>query len=100
MVGPVYKLWQAKFKEAWYQLSPDEQRERLAQVQAALTQVGGKLVLLCNSAWANEQWAGFGVEEFPDMDALQKHSQLLDELNWLRYIESSTTLGTRVEESA
>ncbi len=97
MTGPIYKLWQAKFTEAWYQLSQEEQRQRVAQVEEALTQVGGKRVLLCNSAWANEQWSAFGVEEFPDIEAVQKHSQLLDELNWYRYIESITTLGTRWE---
>ena len=47
---------------------------------------------------ANEQWQAFGVEEFPDLAALQTHTQLLNELNWYRYIESSTTLGTAYEE--
>jgi hypothetical protein len=70
----IYKLWQAKFKETWHQLGQEEQQRRLAKVQAALPQVGAKGVLLCESAWANEQWSFFGVEEFPDIEAVQRHT--------------------------
>ena len=94
MAQPIYKLWQAKWTDAWYQLSPDEQQHLSGQVEEALAQVGGKRVLVCASAWSNEAWLAFGVEEFPDLEAVQKHSQLLAELNWFRYIESITTLGT------
>ncbi len=94
MAQPIYKLFQAKFTEAWHQLPGEEQRRLETQVEEALAQVGAKRVLLCVSAWANEQWTAFGVEEFPDIEAVQKHSQLLIELNWFRYLESITTLGT------
>ena len=97
MAQPIYKLWQAKFNEAWYQLSPEEQNQRLTQVQGALEQVGGKTVVLCNSDWSNEQWRGFGVEEFPDIEAVQKHAKLLGELDWDRYLVSISTLGTKWE---
>ena len=97
MAGPIYKLWQARFTEAWYQLSPDEQQQRMAQVEEALTQAGGKQVLACNSTWSNEQWIAFGVEEFPDIEAVHKYTQLLSEMNWFRYIFSTSTLGTSWE---
>lgn len=94
MAQPIYKLFQARFTEAWHQLPEEEQRRLLTQVDEALAQVGAKRVVLCESAWANEQWAGFGVEEFPDIEAVQQYSQLLTKLNWYRYLESITTLGT------
>jgi hypothetical protein len=31
------------------------------------------------------------------MEAVRKHTQLLNELNWLRYIESDILLGTAWE---
>ena len=96
-MAPIYKFWQAKFNEAWYQLSEDEQNERLAKVQGALEQVGGKVVVLCDSSWSNEEWRGFGVEEFPDIEAVQKHTQLLNELNWNRYLRGTSMLGTKLE---
>jgi hypothetical protein len=54
-------------------------------------------VLLCNSEWSNEQWSGFGVEEFPDIEAVQQFSRALSELNWGRYLTGITTLGTKWE---
>jgi hypothetical protein len=38
----------------------------------------------------------FGVEEFPDLETEQRHEQILTDLNWSRYIESRTTLGTEL----
>jgi hypothetical protein len=96
-MAPIYKFWQATFNEAWYQLSKEEQGQRLAKVQAALEQVGGKVVVLCDSSWSNEEWSGFGVEEFPDIEAVQKHTQLLNALNWNRYLRGTSMLGTKLE---
>jgi hypothetical protein len=39
------------------------------------------------------------VEEFPDIEAVQKHTAELDELDWFRYVESMTLLGFKAEES-
>jgi hypothetical protein len=33
-------------------------------------------------------------EEFPDIEAQQKHSALLEEFNWGRYLDTLTVLGT------
>jgi hypothetical protein len=99
MARPIYKLWQARFTEAWYQLSPEEQKQRMAQVMAAGEQCGGRAVAYCDCAWATEEWTGFGVVEFPDAEAAQHHAQLLTDLQWFRYIESRTTLGIAVDES-
>ena len=52
--------------------------------------------MLCSAAWSNERWPFFGVEEFPDLEAVQRHEQILTDLNWARYIESRTTLGTEL----
>ena len=38
-----------------------------------------------------------GLEEFPDLEAVQRHERMLTELNLLRYIESRTTLGTELQ---
>ena len=97
MTQPIYKLWQAKFNEAWFQLSAEEQNQRLAKEGAALEQVGGKTLVLCDSGWSNEQWQAFGVEEFPDIEAVQKHTKLPRELDWGRYLTGVSTLGTKLE---
>jgi hypothetical protein len=97
MAGPVYKMFRARWKEAWFALSEEEQKTLGAKVVDALKQAGGKEVIFCNSSWSSEQWWAFGVEEFPDLEAVQQHTKLLEELNWMRYVEAETLLGTAVE---
>lgn len=94
MTQPIHKLYLLRPSAAWHQLSQAEQQTLLGKVAATLEKVGGKTVVTCNSAWASEQWPFWGVEQYPDLDALQKHTQLLNELNWFRYAESMTVLGT------
>ena len=66
----------------------------LSVVAEALKTAGGKELVICDAAWSNERWPVFGVEEFPDLEAVQRHEQILTDLTWARYIESRTTLGT------
>jgi hypothetical protein len=95
----IYKMFMVRPTEAWYQLSKEAQDELMGKVDAALTKVGGKRNVLCDSSWASEEWTGFGVEEFPSIEALQEHTKLLTELNWYRYIVSTTLLGTEWQSS-
>ena len=99
MAGPIYSLFMFKPTQAWYQLSKEEQDKLMAKVGEALDRVGGKSVLMCNSAWSNEQWLGFGVEEYPDIEAVQKSKQILLELDWYRYVEGVSLLGSKWESS-
>ena len=96
MAQPIYKLWQARFNEAWHQLSEQEQQRILGLVSEALNTAGGKALVICDAAWSNERWPFFGVEEFPDLEAVQRHEQILTDINWARYIASRSTLGTEL----
>jgi hypothetical protein len=97
--NPGYKLFLGRPTEAWYQLSEEEQADLMDKVIGLVEQAGGKTVSVCDSGWSSEQWLGFGVEEFPDIEAVQKHTEGLDELDWFRYIETMTFLGSKMEES-
>ena len=99
MAQRVYKLFLGKMSEAWHQLSQEEQEALSAKVYEALEKVGGKRIVACNSGWSSEQWRFFGVEEFPDTEAVLRHAELLDELNWGRYVQSMTVLGTEWQPS-
>jgi hypothetical protein len=77
--------------EAWYQLSEEERNSLVAGIDVG--KVGGRDVLLCNSAWSSEQWQFFGIEEFPDIEAVQKYSQLLEDTGWYRYVDTMSLLG-------
>jgi hypothetical protein len=95
-MATIYKLWQGRSTDAWYQLSPEDQQRMLAEVQKALDTVGGKELVICSAAWSNERWPYFGVEEFPDLGAVERHTQILTDLNWGRFIDSRSTLGTQL----
>ncbi len=94
MSKKIYKLFLGKMKEPWHQLSDGEQHDLTAKVNAAVEKVGGKRVINCDPRWSTEQWHYWGVEEFPDLEAVMEHTKLLAELNWERYVETMTVLGT------
>jgi len=96
MAQPIYKLFLGKMTEAWHQLSADEQHALLAKVNAALEKVGGKRLVQCDPSWSTEQWHFWGVEEFPDIQAVINHTKLLADLKWDRYVDTMTVLGTKV----
>ena len=94
-MAPIYKLWMAKPTEAYWQLPEQERNAMAAKVADALKQVGGKTIIMCTPMWSAEQWALFGVEEFPSIDAVQRHSELLFAFEWSRYMEGVSMLGTQ-----
>jgi hypothetical protein len=95
MAGPIYKLWMVRATEAGQQLSEEEFQTLAAKVDEAMRQVGAKRILGCNSGWADESVQWWGVDEYPDIEAEQKYYQLLTEMNWFRFVESRTLLGTK-----
>lgn len=94
MAGPIYKMFRAGGKEAWYQLTKEQQDTMFAKLDEARKSVGGKVVIFCESGWHSEQWLLWGVEEFPNLEAVQEFSRSLMEMNWFRYVESDMLLGT------
>lgn len=97
MAGPIYKLFMVRFNRSMYELSEEDRRALMDKVQQALEQVGGKTVVMCASGWANEQWQYFGVEEFPDIEAVQKQAELHMKIGWFGYVgESFTLLGDKL----
>jgi len=95
MTKKIYKLFLGKMKEAWYQLSEQEQHDLLTKVNATVEQAGGAHVIMCDPTWSTEQWHFWGVEEFPDLEAVMKHTALLADLSWERFVDTMTVLGTK-----
>jgi len=93
MAQPIFKVWMGNFKDAYYKLSPEERDKLGAKVGQALKEAGGEAVVMCTSVWSSENWLIWGVEKFPDIESVQKHAQLLWNLEWFNYIESSSYLG-------
>jgi hypothetical protein len=98
MAEPIYKFFTVRFLEAWYQLSEEEQNGLEGKLDTALGSVGAKRLILCDSRWSTDEWAFAGVEEFPNIEAAQKYTAALNELNWFRYVEGRNVLGIKLEE--
>ena len=99
MAQPIYKVFLCRPTEALYQLSEEERNSLFAKVEESLERVGCKRLVFCDSRWASEQWAWWGAEVYPDIEAVQKHVRFLDELNFYRYMEAMTLLGTETPAS-
>ena len=95
MSEPIYKFFRGKFLPDWYQLSKEEQKSLLAKLDEAKAKLGVKTVHLCKAYWSTDEWLWAGVEEFPNIEAVQKYMATLQELNWPRYVEGSNVLGTK-----
>ena len=63
----IYKVFMAKFSEAWYQLSEEEQNSFKAKMGEALEKAGGKRLMMCGTNWSSDQWSFAGMEEFPSI---------------------------------
>jgi hypothetical protein len=96
MAQPIYKVWFMKYKDPWYKLSPEQQNKLMEQNKASMNAVGCETIMMCASVWSSEKWLGWGVEKFPDIEAVQKHAETLFSINWFEYIESRTYLGTEM----
>ena len=99
MSQPIYKMFMFRNTEAYYQASEEERNAFLSKLGDAFEKVGGKRLVWCNSYWSSDQWQVFGVEVFPNIEAVQQYSQAMSELNLARYVESVSLLGTEFPNS-
>jgi hypothetical protein len=97
MAEPIYKIFMGRKLEAWYKLSQEERNSIEAKLIEALKEVGAKRLIVCNSSWSSDQWSFAGVEEFPNIEAVQKYMAVVNDLNVFRYVESTNVLGTKME---
>lgn len=96
MAKPIYVVYVNKARESWSALPKERQDELLAKVRAAHETVGATIHLICDASWA-QQYDFFGVEEFPDIEALQRYQAILNEFNWNSYFGGIGTIGTKME---
>jgi hypothetical protein len=98
MEKPIYKVWFAKYTESYYRLSKEEQVKLGEAMLEAQKQLGVKTIVACNTFWANEEWIGWGVEQFPNLEVLQEFENALVNMNWFAYYEAKTYLGTEMPQ--
>jgi hypothetical protein len=78
---------------AYYGLPKTEFEKYYQKRSKAFDDADGKEYLFCVSAWANERWGGWGLEEFPSMEAKVAYSTDLYKIGHLRYIIAWSIMG-------
>ena len=94
---PIYKVWMMNYRPAWFELGKPAQDELMGKIVASLAQAGGKSLLVATSLWADEKWAAWGIEQFPNIEAVIQHANTISDHQWFRYIKSWSTLGISFE---
>jgi len=92
---PVIRLFFAKMKKAFLDLSDDEKLTFMRKDRENLDNLGMKAVSMIDCSWSNEEWDYIGVEEWPSLEAIKKRELFEnEELEVFKYVESKTYLGT------
>ena len=93
---PIIRLLFAKVKEAFYDLSEEEKNKFMRKDRENLDELGGKVLMMVDCRWSNEEWNYIGIEEWSSLEALEKRVKFeYEELEKFRIVESKTYLGTR-----
>ncbi len=97
-MGSIYHLFIVRgYREAYYQLSPEARDQLWTRVGESSRAAGAKVLVGCYSRWSNESYPAWGVEEFPDLLAVQQAARTNEKSQHFRYLEAETYNGTLME---
>ena len=69
---PIIRVFFAKIKEAFYELSAEEKQEFMLKDRKNLDELGCTVIMMVDCRWSNEEWNYLGIEEWPTIEALEK----------------------------
>ena len=95
----IIRVMFGKVKPAYFKLTEEEKKEFMRRDRGKLEELGYKLHFHLDCSWSTEEWHGFGVEEWPSMEAIEKIETFYEEeLELSKYVEYRAYLGTPVED--
>ena len=93
--APIVRVFFARMKPAFFQLSDEEQRQFMARDRANLDALGMKAICMIDCTKRGGDWDYIGVESWPSAKALEERERFeRDELHISRYVEHEAELGT------
>jgi hypothetical protein len=96
--NPVVRLFFAKMKPEFFQLSEEEQRQFMVRDRANLDALGMKAISMIDCTEHDDEWDYIGVESWPAMEAVEDRERFeREDLQISRYVEYKIHLG--VEQS-
>lgn len=92
--NPVYRAYLTHETAFARQMEPQELEMKYRQTSDAFRSAGGTPILSAYMRWNNEGYEYFGVERYPNLEALIGYTQFLSSNDWYRIMESRSFLGT------
>ncbi|MBE0695495.1 MAG: hypothetical protein IH586_01085 [Anaerolineaceae bacterium] len=92
----VYRVYLSRLTDYGHGLSPDQLNGMWAQGREALNRVHGRMLIGGYMRFNNEEWESFGVERFPNQEAVLAYSQFLSVSGWYRVSLARSFLGTAI----
>ncbi|MFZ4656800.1 MAG: hypothetical protein ACOYNY_07310 [Caldilineaceae bacterium] len=93
MNEPIYRFFRGRFTSAWYQLTQGEKDQLFAEMGKAFQASGGKSVVpACTTCWSSD-WHVFGVEVYPNLEAVQKWRDEMGRIGCFQYLEIESMIG-------
>jgi hypothetical protein len=90
---PIYRAYLARLTAYGHSLSPEKLEEVGGRSIEESRKHGGILLAAAYTRWNNEEWETFGIERYPDMEAVVRYSQYLSTTNWYKVWEARSFLG-------
>lgn len=96
--NPIVRLFFARMKPEFFQLSEEERRQFMIRDRANLDALGMKAISMVDCTRRDEEWDYIGVESWPSMEAIEERERFeREELRISRYVDYKVHLG--VEQS-
>lgn len=92
--APIVRLFLARMKPAFFQLSQEERRQFMARDRANLDALGMKAICMIDCTTSSSEWDSIGVESWPSAKALEERERFeSDELQISQYVEYEVEVG-------
>jgi hypothetical protein len=91
---PVVRLFFAKMRQAFFDLSEDERTEFMRTDRENLEALGMKAISMINCSQFTSEWDYIGIEEWPSLEAIKERECFeSDELEVSKFVEFQIYLG-------
>jgi 3-deoxy-D-arabino-heptulosonate 7-phosphate (DAHP) synthase len=87
MAEPIRRVWMSRIKKSFFELPQEEQDEMMAKISESFKACGGKFLGGGDCSKTSSKWHWFGMEEWPNAEALQQHAKNQEDMGWRPYME-------------
>lgn len=99
MDTPLYKLYLFRRTAQYYELGQAGWAQLSAEILTQQRALGIRDLFNAEMAWSNEHYEFFGVEFYPNIEAVQNYSRSLQKLGYFRYVTGDSYLGLPMDNT-